>query len=206
MTTEFSTPASRSSGYLEAAARRVVIFDGAMGTNLQLAELTEDDFGGPELEGCNELLVVSRPEVVDRIHRSFFEVGMRRGRDRHLRCLRTGAGRVRTGSPGPGAEPGRRRPGPRGSRGLLHARPAPVGGRQHRARYQVPHARPDPLRRSPRRLPGAGRGPDRGRRRLDRHRDGVRPVAGQGGHQRRPAGHEGLPAATCPSRPRSPSS
>ncbi|MGH3579846.1 MAG: homocysteine S-methyltransferase family protein, partial [Mycobacterium sp.] len=58
------------SSYLQAASERVVIFDGAMGTNLQLAELTADDFGGPDLEGCNELLVVSRPEVVDRVHRS----------------------------------------------------------------------------------------------------------------------------------------
>jgi 5-methyltetrahydrofolate--homocysteine methyltransferase len=64
-----------ASSYLQALRERVVIFDGAMGTNLQLADLTADDFGGPELEGCNELLVVSRPDVVDRIHRSFFEVG-----------------------------------------------------------------------------------------------------------------------------------
>ena len=64
-----------SSTYLQAVADRVVIFDGAMGTNLQLADLTADDFGGPDLEGCNELLVVTRPDVVDRVHRSFFEVG-----------------------------------------------------------------------------------------------------------------------------------
>ncbi len=63
------------SDYLQAVSQRVVVFDGAMGTNLQLAELTADDFGGPELEGCNELLVVTRPDVVDRVHRSFFEVG-----------------------------------------------------------------------------------------------------------------------------------
>ncbi|HEY4946397.1 MAG TPA: methionine synthase [Acidimicrobiales bacterium] len=63
------------SSYLRAVAERVVIFDGAMGTNLQLAELTPEDFGGPDLEGCNELLVVSRPGAVDRVHRSFFEVG-----------------------------------------------------------------------------------------------------------------------------------
>ena len=63
------------SSYLKAVSERVVVFDGAMGTNLQLANLTADDFGGPELEGCNELLVVSRPDVVDRVHRSFFEVG-----------------------------------------------------------------------------------------------------------------------------------
>jgi 5-methyltetrahydrofolate--homocysteine methyltransferase len=65
----------QTSGYLEAASARVVVFDGAMGTNLQLAGLTADDFGGPELEGCNELLVVTRPDVVDRVHRSFLEVG-----------------------------------------------------------------------------------------------------------------------------------
>ncbi len=64
-----------SSAYLQAASERVVVFDGAMGTNLQLAGLTADDFGGPELEGCNELLVVTRPDVLDRIHRSFLEVG-----------------------------------------------------------------------------------------------------------------------------------
>ncbi|HVC68056.1 MAG TPA: methionine synthase [Acidimicrobiales bacterium] len=63
------------SSYLRTVAERVVIFDGAMGTNLQLAELTADDFGGPELEGCNELLVVTRPDAVEQVHRSFFEVG-----------------------------------------------------------------------------------------------------------------------------------
>ena len=67
--------ADSPSSYLRAASERVVVFDGAMGTNLQLADLTADDFGGPDLEGCNELLVVSRPDVVDRVHRSFFEVG-----------------------------------------------------------------------------------------------------------------------------------
>jgi 5-methyltetrahydrofolate--homocysteine methyltransferase len=66
---------SSDSSYLRAVSERVVIFDGAMGTNLQLAELTADDFGGPDLEGCNELLVVTRPDAVDRVHRSFFEVG-----------------------------------------------------------------------------------------------------------------------------------
>jgi len=66
---------SSSSPYLQAASERVVVYDGAMGTNIQLAGLTADDFGGPDLEGCNELLVVTRPDVVDRVHRSFYEVG-----------------------------------------------------------------------------------------------------------------------------------
>jgi 5-methyltetrahydrofolate--homocysteine methyltransferase len=65
-----------ASSYLEAVRRRVVILDGATGTNLQLANLTAEDFGGPELEGCNEILVDTRPEVVERLHRSFLDVGV----------------------------------------------------------------------------------------------------------------------------------
>lgn len=63
------------SPYLDAVRDRVLVFDGAMGTNLQLMDLGADDFGGPELEGCNEILVVTRPDAVARVHRSFFEVG-----------------------------------------------------------------------------------------------------------------------------------
>jgi 5-methyltetrahydrofolate--homocysteine methyltransferase len=62
--------------YLEAAARRVVVFDGAMGTSLQLADLGPDDFGGPALEGCNEALVLHRPDVVAGVHRSFLDAGV----------------------------------------------------------------------------------------------------------------------------------
>ncbi len=61
--------------YLAALSERVVIFDGATGTNLQLMDLTADDFGGPALEGCNEILVDTRPDAIDRLHRSFLEIG-----------------------------------------------------------------------------------------------------------------------------------
>jgi 5-methyltetrahydrofolate--homocysteine methyltransferase len=61
--------------YLEAARERVVVYDGATGTNLQMRDLSADDFGGPALEGCNENLVDTRPDVVADLHRSFFEVG-----------------------------------------------------------------------------------------------------------------------------------
>src|SRR6516165_2447016 len=64
-----------ASPYLQALRERVVIFDGAMGTNIQLLGLGPDDFGGPELEGCNEVLVESKPELVAQVHRSFFDVG-----------------------------------------------------------------------------------------------------------------------------------
>ena len=62
--------------YVEAATNRVVVYDGAMGTSLQQAGLTADDFGGDNLDGCNELLSVTRPDVVRAVHGSFLEVGV----------------------------------------------------------------------------------------------------------------------------------
>jgi 5-methyltetrahydrofolate--homocysteine methyltransferase len=54
-------------------ARRVLVYDGAMGTNVQKHNLTAEDFWGKE--GCNELLVLSRPDVILAIHASFLEAG-----------------------------------------------------------------------------------------------------------------------------------
>ncbi|MBF5002320.1 homocysteine S-methyltransferase family protein, partial [Nocardia sp. BSTN01] len=58
---------------LDTLRRRVVIGDGAMGTTLQAADLTLDDFRG--LEGCNEILNETRPDVLRHIHRAYFEAG-----------------------------------------------------------------------------------------------------------------------------------
>ncbi|BDM82935.1 methionine synthase [Acaryochloris marina] len=55
--------------------RPVVIFDGAMGTNLQSQNLTAEDFGGAEYEGCNEYLVITKPEAVAKVHRDFLAAG-----------------------------------------------------------------------------------------------------------------------------------
>jgi 5-methyltetrahydrofolate--homocysteine methyltransferase len=63
------------SNFLEAARERVVIFDGGMGTGIQLRNLGPDDFGGADLEGCNEMLVVTRPDVVSELHAAYLEVG-----------------------------------------------------------------------------------------------------------------------------------
>lgn len=63
------------SAYLSALRERVVVFDGATGTNLQLLGLNADDFGSSDLEGCNELLVLTRPDAIDELHRSFLRVG-----------------------------------------------------------------------------------------------------------------------------------
>src|SRR5688572_30718438 len=62
--------------YVEAAHRRVVIYDGATGTWLQQQNLTADDFGGPQLEGCNEILGVTRPDVIERFHREYCKLGV----------------------------------------------------------------------------------------------------------------------------------
>ena len=55
--------------------QRILVLDGAMGTMLQQRHLTASDFGGPALEGCNENLVRTRPDVVLDIHRKYFEAG-----------------------------------------------------------------------------------------------------------------------------------
>jgi 5-methyltetrahydrofolate--homocysteine methyltransferase len=62
--------------YLEAVRRRVVVYDGAFGTYVQTQDLTADDFGGPEFEGCNELLVLTRPDVITGMHDRFLELGV----------------------------------------------------------------------------------------------------------------------------------
>jgi 5-methyltetrahydrofolate--homocysteine methyltransferase len=61
--------------YLDAVRSRVVIYDGGAGTTFQRAGLDADDYGGPDLEGCHELLNVTRPDVVRALHDSFLAVG-----------------------------------------------------------------------------------------------------------------------------------
>src|SRR5258707_984466 len=56
-------------------SQRILVLDGAMGTMLQQRNLTAEDFGGASLEGCNENLVRTRPDVVLDIHRKYFEAG-----------------------------------------------------------------------------------------------------------------------------------
>lgn len=62
--------------YLDAVEDRILIFDGAMGTSLQDLKLTAREFGGEKMVGCNDYLVISYPEAVKKVHRSFLEVGV----------------------------------------------------------------------------------------------------------------------------------
>src|SRR3989442_10614878 len=59
----------------ELLAEQILLLDGAMGTAIQARHLIAQDFGGPQLEGCNENLVVTRPDVILDIHRGYLEVG-----------------------------------------------------------------------------------------------------------------------------------
>jgi 5-methyltetrahydrofolate--homocysteine methyltransferase len=64
------------SRYLDLVREKVVVYDGAFGTYIQTLGLGPDDFGGEHLEGCNELLVVTRPEIIATMHDEFFKVGV----------------------------------------------------------------------------------------------------------------------------------
>ncbi|MYJ25048.1 MAG: methionine synthase, partial [Holophagales bacterium] len=58
-----------------ALKRRILVLDGATGTAFQAANLGPEDFGGEDLEGCNEILVDTRPDVVLDVHRAYLRAG-----------------------------------------------------------------------------------------------------------------------------------
>jgi 5-methyltetrahydrofolate--homocysteine methyltransferase len=78
MSSETETAAlarERSEALLEILADRILVLDGATGTWLQGENLTPADFGGEQYEGCNEHLVLTRPDTVRRMHESYLEAG-----------------------------------------------------------------------------------------------------------------------------------
>mgnify|MGYP001303806467 FL=1 len=73
-----SKPGTATSRFLQRLhdpSKPVLVFDGATGTSLQQMDLTADDFGGEALEGCNENLVITRPDAVQAVHRLFLDAG-----------------------------------------------------------------------------------------------------------------------------------
>ena len=54
---------------------RILLLDGAMGTMLQQENLTAEDFGGEKYEGCNDYLVLQRPEIIKNIHKQYLKAG-----------------------------------------------------------------------------------------------------------------------------------
>jgi 5-methyltetrahydrofolate--homocysteine methyltransferase len=65
----------RESALREALEERILVLDGATGTALQSVNLVADDFGGPALEGCNENLCATRPDVVAAVHEGYLGAG-----------------------------------------------------------------------------------------------------------------------------------
>jgi len=64
-----------SKSFLDVLREKVIVFDGATGTHLQGQNLTADDFGGEHLNGCNEILVASKPSAVEAVHRDYLAAG-----------------------------------------------------------------------------------------------------------------------------------
>jgi methionine synthase I (cobalamin-dependent) len=62
------TPVFTNRRYLDAVEDHIVIFDGAMGTQIQRFNLTAEDFGGEKYNGLGDYLVITRPDVIEEIH------------------------------------------------------------------------------------------------------------------------------------------
>ncbi|MFF7885013.1 methionine synthase [Streptomyces sp. NPDC007896] len=74
LSSELAENRTRIAALREALAERVVVADGAMGTMLQAQDPTLEDF--ENLEGCNEILNLTRPDIVRSVHEAYFEVGV----------------------------------------------------------------------------------------------------------------------------------
>ena len=70
-----TTKPDRTVELLALMRERILVIDGAMGTMLQSRDLGPDDFGGVDFEGCNENLVMTRPDVILDVHRQYLSAG-----------------------------------------------------------------------------------------------------------------------------------
>ena len=70
-----NTQIENMSKFLELLDEKIIVFDGAMGSNLQALNLTIDDWGGPQFENCSENLLYTRPDAIEKVHSSFLDVG-----------------------------------------------------------------------------------------------------------------------------------
>lgn len=66
---------ARAQQLLDAANSRILVLDGAMGTQIQALNLGPEDFGGIDLEGCNENLLITRPHLIQEIHEKYLKAG-----------------------------------------------------------------------------------------------------------------------------------
>lgn len=61
--------------FLELLKEKIIVFDGAMGSNLQAQNLSLEDWGGAQFENCSENLIYTKPEAIEKVHLGFLEVG-----------------------------------------------------------------------------------------------------------------------------------
>jgi 5-methyltetrahydrofolate--homocysteine methyltransferase len=61
--------------FLDVLKEKIIVFDGAQGTHLQSQNLSADDFGGEQFNGCNEYLVIAKPSAVENVHRDYLDAG-----------------------------------------------------------------------------------------------------------------------------------
>ena len=157
-------------------------------------------------EGCNEILNVTRPDIVRGGPRGVLRGRRRLRRDQHLRRQPRGPRRVRHHRADRGAVRGRRADRPRGRRRAPHHRAAALGAGLDGARHQAADPRPRALTPTLRdAYQQQRRRPDRRRRRRAAHRDLPGPAAGQGRDHRRQARDRRRRHRTCRSSCRSPS-
>ena len=173
---------SVNASYLSAIAQRVVVFDGATGSNLQTRNLTADDFGGASLEGCNEHLVLTRPDVIRDLHDSFLRVGVDAIETNTFGAFRVPLGEYDIADKTHEINVAAARIAREVASSYATAdRPRWVAGSiGPGTKFAV--ARPDPLRRAARPVRGAVRRAHRGRCGPVPHRDAVRPAR----HRRQP--------------------
>ncbi len=65
-----------SKSFEQSLQEKIIVFDGAMGTNIQTQNLTADDFGGEYYNGCNEYLLVTKPSAIEKVHHDFLAAGV----------------------------------------------------------------------------------------------------------------------------------
>ena len=183
---------TRSDLFRRSLTERVLVADGAMGTMLQAANPTLEDFEG--LEGCNEILNLTRPDIVRSVHDAYFEVG--------VDAVETNTFGANLGNLGEYDIPDRAHElaeaGARIARAAADAWSTagapPFRHRLGRPRHEAPVPRTRAVRRAPRRLPERERGHGDRRRRRPAGGDRPGPAAGQGRRRRRqacPRAHSG---------------
>ena len=182
----------RGSEYLEAARERVVVYDGRRARTSRCATSASTTTAAPTFEGCTDILVETRPDVIADLHRSFLDVGVDAIETNSFGAFAIPLGEYGIPERGRSCRGARPRSPARSSAGTPAAG-WPVDGAGHKDAVPRPH----PLRRAARRGPHPGAWPHRGWRRPSAHRNAVRPARGQGGDDRLTPG-DGRAGRTLP--------